>query len=788
MSDFNINFGKGKDASSVNESNFKGGIKKGDIKDKKMLSIFKVFDDGNNILDDKEAESIKNKIIQFAAEDDDKKSLSKKEAKHLIKALNMDIKAGDLFKFLGILKQSSLNIKSCVTDEATKEVVVSYNDEAETSEKYDSNGKLISSSKKASYNNINGVLTKFSDGSLEFDYSKNSEVKLGSASFNISQNIKLHFPSQEAFEKQQPSKAVFNTNGGIEQVEEYTYQSNGKLASKKQIIDGKLSAEFKYDNNGNVLEQLRYDNEGNVTSRTEKTWNGDKQTGEKVYDANNRLRSETEFDENGRIKEKTEYNYNEYGETEYSKVVTKYTDGVETEENYLRADGTLFRKNEYSNGKLAKQTEYYPDGVHKKLEITYNGEEISTVEYNPDGSISKKTSNMPDGYFGPSSQIGQGDCYLLASINAITRTANGQQILSNLIKKNGSSYTVTLPGAVTAARQMKNDSRFKKGMFITGTYTFTATQLQDIMRQAGSRYSSGDPDVMLIEAAFERYREEVLKTQRKNNIQGPLYGYAGGSTGEDPNNLLCGGFEHDAIFILTGRRSEVYMNYDQGFAMSDSELTDYDQFYSAKSTLMSMPHEIINETSSKQRLNKMLDKVMNDSNDGHIDFVVTCSFLTDGGNSAHALTVKSVTADKVILINPWSPSETITMSRKDFINKVLSVTVAEIPYQDMSNTPSPTPTPAPTPAPDNQEIVKTVKIKARQGYNAFIKTQLQEQGVTNPTSEQITKAKRQFEAANPKTDGSQAYVHTWNQSSKPEWIGNKYLIAGETYKVPKFDV
>ena len=796
MGNFNVNFGK--KSGSLNENDLKGGIKRSEIDDKKLLSIFDALDNGNKILEKSELQALKDKIVQFAGEDKDKSDLSKKEAKHLIKSLNLNIKTSDLFNFLSVLKLSSAKINECITDEDTKEVTISYADDDETAEKYDKDGNMISKSKKASYDGRNGKLTQNRDGSLEFSYHTNSVVKLGGASFDMSQDIKLHFPSQEAFDKKQPDKKIFSTNGGNEQVEEYTYHQNGKLSSKKQISNGKLSNEYKYDESGNVLEHVMYNTEGKLLKRTVKTWNGNKPASEKVYDSNNKLKSEAVFDENGKIKEKTEYINNPYGEAGYSKVVTKYTDGVIKQENYLRTDGTLFRKNEYSNGELKKQTEYFPDGVHKKLEIIYEGENVSTIEYDITGKVIKKTSSLPDGYFGPSKQRSQGDCYLMASINAIRNTTNGQKILSNLIKKNGSSYTVTLPGAKKAAQGLLTDRRIKKNkMYITGTYTFTATELQDIMRQAGTRYSEGDPDVMLLEAAFEKYRMEVLKTMRANNIRENMYGVAGLQTGEDSNNILYAGHAVDAIYILTGQKSQSYYNYNQQYQMPDSEAWGNDN---STLTYMKAQTEIISETDSKNKLNQMLNDIMNDNSDGHIDCVATCTFNMEDGNG-HVFTIKSVTKDKVVLINPWEPERTITMTRKEFVQKVLSVTLAKIPYtpvpddnnggNDIVTPPQDNPVqqePEPNTGDGNITIVKTVTISHGQGYSAFIKEQLVEQGIIKPTAEQIAKAKQQFEAANPKTDGSSAYVHTWNQSSHPEWKGNKYLIAGMEYKVPKFDV
>lgn len=106
-----------------------------------------------------------------------------------------------------------------------------------------------------------------------------------------------------------------------------------------------------------------------------------------------------------------------------------------------------------------------------------------------------------------------------------------------------------------------------------------------------------------------------------------------------------------------------------------------------------------------------------------------------------------------------------------------------------------TPTTAATPAiPANPaapsgsgstEIVKRVKVKANTGYTAFIKRQLEEQGIA-VTPDNITKAKSQFEAINVDKDGNEL-VGTYN-GKKQEWQGNRFLHLDVTYKVPKFNV
>lgn len=462
MEKFNINFNNGND--SLSDNNLKGGIRKEIINDNKMLSIFNSLDDGNNILENHEIDKFKNLIVQFAGEDGEKTSLSNSEAKHLLQSLNVNVKVKDLFAFLGFLKTEASHIKTCETNQDTKEVKITYNES----------------------------------------------------------------------------------------------------------------------------------------------------------------------------------------------------------DNYTRIHD--------SKGNLVKELYYHRDGKTLKEEIIYeNGIRISK-EYDVNGKLISQKSAKPDGYVGPSKQGGN-DCYLLAVINGIRLTDKGQDMLNKLVKKEGNKYTVKLPGAIKAAHAMKQDARFKNGVYITGVYTFTEAEAENLLKQAGSRYSEGDPDTILLEAAYERYREESNKTLLCNHINTAEecnFDNEVGFENCNPSDPLAGGKAYDAIYILTGISSDYYFT-SQNNTMSYKEITNYDNVVAA-----GLPKNVNHEYNSKQDLNKILDKIMRDGDDGHIDNIVTCSVNTEMGG--HALTVKTVTKDgKVVLINPWEPEKTITMSREEFIKKVYALTIATIP-------------------------------------------------------------------------------------------------------------
>lgn len=284
-----------------------------------------------------------------------------------------------------------------------------------------------------------------------------------------------------------------------------------------------------------------------------------------------------------------------------------------------------------------------------------------------------------DNYYGNSFQHSQGDCYLLASINALRNIDGGQEYLQTLRTEkivNGEKvYTLRLPGAMLAADSLKEDN-LSGGVFITGEYSFTETEVAEILSKAGERYSDGDSDVILLEAAFEKYRAEVQQTLNANNLSYSQYWTTAGMyTGQDNDNPLAGGQAHDATFILTGKKSELYCleDYDAAPVLSSSALSENLAIPILSSN---MQLNAISEIEGNIRrthfaLDNMLDKLEEDfSNDNKSNLIATASFkigtsVADSGG--HAFTVKKVTQDEVILINPWYPDKDLVMSRDMFL-------------------------------------------------------------------------------------------------------------------------
>lgn len=645
----------------------------------------------------------------------------------------------------------------------------------------------------------NGTLLKYDNGQCSLIMRKN----------NITNQI--NFNTEKDIEKSKPSSMVRNVNDLEKRMTyEYEYHRNGKLSGStiknaknvtlmetkfnekgkienKKIYNknGEFTREVKYKYGKDTVETGVYDEKHKLISTSLTQMNGDKPVSTEVRNVDNTLVTEIKYDKNGEKSEQKEYN----------------------------EDGSIKSEGKYSDGKIASRSEYYSGGkIKSKTEYYDNGVIKNQVTYDKDGKVKKKISSEIDGKFENSAQVSEGDCYLMATINGIRQTDKGQKLLENLvtISKNDKGekiYTVDFPGAKVAALGLKNDDKIDpKRMYITGSYTFTESEMQEILKQAGKKYSLGDGDVILLEAAFEKYRKEVEHTMKANNISENQSGLAGLQTGTNTQNILAGGFSEDPTFILTGLQSSAYSIYRKvpyglsGEALHDDELTVVPVVSGKGQQKLAVSEIDGSYETSKKELNNMLDNLMNDSKDGHIDNVAVASFkiVHDNGKiSGHAITVKSVTADTVTMVNPWHPDKELTMTRKDFMKSVGHLTVADTSKHPLSVPQKPDNNHAGNNSHTNNNVsnnntnqsgnnqhIDPAKVNYTvpqgQGYTTMIKQALVTQGIS-PTPENIRKAKAQFEAANP------GAVHTY-KGKRQDWKGNKYLIANSRVNIPNFNL
>lgn len=682
---------------------------------------------------------------------------------------------------------------------------------------------------------------------------------------------------------------------------EYSYGENGKRTSEKstmQSTSGKIlqstDKKYTYDENGKILstqsETKTFDKKTGKATGSVKTTSEYK---------NGKIAKSSSFEiGKGKPPVKKEYEYNEHGKPSHTTISqgilknNKLEFRKTQENNYeYRNDGTLAKvtkegvdatqkpfsviENYAPNGKdiLNKTISQYKRGA--LIKDYYDGPNLENripgglpttrIEYEADGkTVKEKTVNKFDSdgvyigketydkngkltstqdfskvdfQFNTAYQIGRGDCYLLASINALSQTADGVKTLQQNVKQNpDGSYTITFPGVKSAKQSLisgkggvpipTNDGKTLQTLpedkvYIQNSYTISAEEFAAAQKQAGYKYSAGDKDVLLYEVAYEKYRNDVMKTIKANNINPEktieIAGLdIGGHVKE--GDYLSGGTGSSTIFILTGRQANQYINpegapvcyVDSDYNMHLPNSNGYIEGGNRAKALAAST-----STTSDSTLDDLISKLQEDSKDGKIDdYAAVASFnvssqevngrvLKGGG---HALTVVKVTDDKVILSNPWSPDDHIEMTIEDFKKaaKKLSCTPLNTNAGNSTTPPvnnngsgsgqSPTPPSGnsggngnvapgngqPAQNPSSSVNVGTYTVPKGAYYTNLIKDALIQQGI-EPTPTNIKKAKAQFAKANP------GAVHTYNKPGH-KYHGNKYLIADAKVNIPQFQM
>lgn len=490
---------------------------------------------------------------------------------------------------------------------------------------------------------LEGKLCYKKDGSIKFVGSDVQNAYIAS------------FASEDAMKKNMPDKVVQGYSGNlITEETSYKYNSEGKTTEVTKMKQGVVVYEEKNNDQGRPLSIKNYSADGK-TLESEIVFQ-DKDENHRTY---------ISYGKDHEIKATGEETY------ENDKIASRVIydkDHNKTKEMQFK-DGKIDNLNTYKDGKLEKTLVYFPEGGIK-----------SQTTYDKDGNVVKhnEVELAPDGKFGSAAQVGQGDCYLLAAINALRETPEGQQQLESLISistdENGKKvYTIKLPGAQYAADSLSKDKNVDPNkMYITGTYTFTEDDVEKLIKQSGTKYSLGDADVLLLEAAFEQYRQECNQTVRENNLKADTES-AGLTTSRNGNNVLAGGLAHDSTFVLTGKPSKVYFPQTRPVASLDE-----DALKEGKALVSKPSPELVSAAPSeydgpvqrnKSQFKDMLDDIMEAQANGNESIVATAGFsISKDGKEVggHAFTIKKVTEDTVVLINPWHPDQELTMSRKDF--------------------------------------------------------------------------------------------------------------------------
>lgn len=629
-----------------------------------------------------------------------------------------------------------------------------------------------------------------------------------------------------------------------------TLAAGGKVLNRSTIVKSK---------SGEFVSQTKTDFEYDSNGKLKKNVSVKKTKGETVTTTRN-------FNENGKVaKAHAEVETKEKGKTykHYTDTNFEYKDGKLTKrlvsgkniegkpfnitDNY-EADGKTLKDRThdyykrgalyhdvYDGANLTNRTqgglpttriEYGADGKTVKYtiknEFDADGVLIGREKFDKNGKvIEKKDFSQLDGKFDTAYQIGKGDCYLLASINSLSQTEEGQKLLQQNVKvsvndKGEKVYTISFPGAANAREALisgKGNASIgqlpEDKVHIQGSYTITEAELNDAAKRAGKDYSAGDKDVLLFEVAYDKYRKDVAQTIKDNHIDPRKTKYVAGlGISNVSGDTLSGGNAAEATYILTGKKSLVYENksniptcyVDSNMQM---HILEDENGNLVKAGVMAV------ENTQNANIDSILDKLRKDSADGKIDdFAASVSFIVSSQEvngstikgGGHALTIRKVTENEVILSNPWDPDTDIVMSITDLkkaaknvycmqLNATSQTSQAPQTSQPSQAPQAPSASPTgnggginPSSQPQQGAEVEGTKYKVQKGdgYIRLLRKALKDQGI-EPTAENLKKAKEQFRAANKK-----GTVQRYEKGPHKEWYGNEYLLSGAEVIIPKF--
>ena len=273
-------------------------------------------------------------------------------------------------------------------------------------------------------------------------------------------------------------------------------------------------------------------------------------------------------------------------------------------------------------------------------------------QMNTQGQVNRSNleANIPtisdcDGEIKDFKQGFAGDCWFLSGIKALSATSSGKKYIKDSIVKNSDgSFTVNFKGVGKSYVISPKEFQDARNM-VEGDKGLDGTSGIFI-----HKYSTGDPDALLLELAMKKYRTDLVN----NKIDlSSMPNYAGAFVCK--NNPEDGGPAAQVFYMLTGKQSGTI-----------------------STTGLQIPDK--NETlcpANGEKLSEFLDKYISNNDDYAVGFNVKSDVTVKDISgkdvflsAKHMFAFEKADANTITITNPKDTSNKITLSLDTFKNVV----------------------------------------------------------------------------------------------------------------------
>lgn len=310
----------------------------------------------------------------------------------------------------------------------------------------------------------------------------------------------------------------------------------------------------------------------------------------------------------------------------------KYSEFQNEASKHLKNDDSVFNCG-VSNAETEEEFEYEEveeevfDDKADSLNAGSSKENVNSSNSNSKSgfSINKNIEDFKQGY--------TNDCWLLSGLESFSNSPKARQILKDAVTVNDDgTYTLSFKG-------------------INIDVTVTDAELQKARNEKD--LSSGDDDVLLFEVGIKKAYEQI----RDNNLE--VLDSLDAHIRDNSEDVLDIGSFRDFVYTFTGEIADVFW-YD----------TD---------NISSIMNNIANDVNNGKTL---VTGCFIGPDKGEKPLIVKDIYgnkvtLTPGGE--HLLSIKEITNDKVVVINPLDSNKEIELSRKVFNNNVECISTYTLP-------------------------------------------------------------------------------------------------------------